>query len=117
MWDDQTIPTNGDELISFIRLIRSEYRPEKDGPILVHCSAGVGRTGTFIALDRLLQQFDKLSYNGYLDIYGTVLDMRRCRDKMVQTEVSLIFKKNFIEIFFEMLGSVFIYLSMFERRI
>jgi cadherin 5 type 2 (VE-cadherin) len=117
MWDDHKIPTNGDELICLIRLIRSEYRPEQDGPILVHCSAGVGRTGTFIALDRLLQQFDKLPYNDYLDIYGTVLDMRRCRDKMVQTEVSLIFKKDFIEIFFEMLGSVFIYLSMFERRI
>jgi len=90
MWDDHTIPTNSDKLIDFIRLIRSEYRPEQDGPILVHCSAGVGRSGTFIALDRLLQQFDKLPFYGYLDIYGTVLDMRRCRDKMVQNEVSFI---------------------------
>jgi cadherin 5 type 2 (VE-cadherin) len=88
MWDDHRVPTNSNELVRFIRLIRSEYRPEEDGPILVHCSAGVGRTGTFIALDRLLQQLDKLSYNGYLDVYGTVLDMRRCRNKMVQTKVS-----------------------------
>jgi protein tyrosine phosphatase len=100
MWDDHKVPTNGDELISFIRLIRSEYRPEHDGPILVHCSAGIDRSGTFIALDRLLQQFDKLPYNGSLDIYGTVLDMRRCRNKMVQTKVSLILKKDFIEMFF-----------------
>lgn len=88
MWNDHTVPTNGDILVDFIRLIRSEYRPECQGPILVHCSAGVGRSGTFIALDRLLQQFDKVSSYGHLDIYGTVLEMRRCRDKMVQNEVS-----------------------------
>jgi protein tyrosine phosphatase len=87
MWDDHTVPTNSDILINFIRLIRSEYRVEDHGPILVHCSAGVGRSGTFIALDRLLQQFDKLSFEGYLDIYGTIFDMRKCRDKMVQNEV------------------------------
>jgi cadherin 5 type 2 (VE-cadherin) len=109
MWDDHTIPTNSDKLIDFIRLIRSEYRPEQDGPILVHCSAGVGRSGTFIALDRLLQQFDKLPFYGYLDIYGTVLDMRRCRDKMVQNEVSLIAKQIEKNIFFSNL-SINIYL-------
>jgi cadherin 5 type 2 (VE-cadherin) len=95
MWDDHTIPTNSDKLINFIRLIRSEYHPEQHGPILVHCSAGVGRSGTFIALDRLLQQLDQLTFYGYLDIYGTVLDMRRCRDKMVQNEVSWIFQMKF----------------------
>ncbi|UJR29933.1 hypothetical protein I4U23_017480 [Adineta vaga] len=91
MWDDHTVPTNCELLIDFIRLIRSEYRPECHGPILVHCSAGVGRSGTFIALDRLLQQFDKVSFYGYLDIYGTVLDMRRCRDRMVQNEHQYLF--------------------------
>ncbi len=90
MWNEHTVPTNTDQLINFIRLIRSEYRSKEDGIILVHCSAGVGRSGTFIALDRLLQQFDKLASDGCLDIYGTVLDMRKCRDKMVQTEVSLV---------------------------
>ena len=88
MWADHTVPTDGGELVDLIRLIRSKYRPEDDGPLLVHCSAGVGRTGTYIALDRLLQQFDQSSSDGCLDIYGTVLELRRCRDKMVQTEVS-----------------------------
>ncbi|CAF1047640.1 unnamed protein product, partial [Didymodactylos carnosus] len=37
-------------------------------------------------LDRLLQQFDRLPFHGYLDVYSTVLDMRKCRDKMVQNE-------------------------------
>ncbi|CAF1241953.1 unnamed protein product [Adineta ricciae] len=91
MWNDHTVPTNSEDLLDFIRLVRSEYRPDCDGPILVHCSAGVGRSGTFIALDRLLQQFDKVSCYGYLDIYGTVLDMRRCRDRMVQNEHQYLF--------------------------
>ena len=88
MWADRTVPTDSGELVDLIRFIRSKYRPGKDGPILVHCSAGVGRTGTFIALDRLIQQFDQSTFDDCLDIYGTVLDMRRCRDKMVQNEVS-----------------------------
>lgn len=74
--------------MNFIRQIRSEYHPEQDGPILVHCSAGVGRSGTFITLDRLLQQFDQLSFDASLDIYGTVLELRKARGKMVQNEVS-----------------------------
>ncbi|CAF1161858.1 unnamed protein product [Rotaria sp. Silwood1] len=91
MWDDHTIPTNSDILINFIRLIRSECFPEHHGPLLVHCSAGVGRSGTFIALDRLLQQFDKSSLHDYLDIYGTIFNMRQCRDKMVQNEHQYLF--------------------------
>ncbi len=88
--NEHKLPTNTDEFISFIRLIRSEYRPKEDGPMLVHCSAGIGGSGAFIALDRLLQQFEKLPLDGYLDIYGTVLDMKRCRNKMVRTKVSLV---------------------------
>lgn len=49
-------------------------------------SAGVGRTGTFIALDRILQQLDS---KDSVDIYGAVHDLRLHRVHMVQTEVSL----------------------------
>lgn len=49
------------------------------------CSAGVGRTGTFIALDRLLQQLDS---RDAVDLYGAVFDLRVHRSHMVQTEVS-----------------------------
>lgn len=47
-------------------------------------SAGVGRTGTFIALDRVLQQLDS---KGTIDLYGCVFDLRLHRQHMVQTEV------------------------------
>lgn len=87
MWNDHNIPNNSDALISFIRLIRLEYHSEKYGPLLVHCSAGVGRSGTFIALDQLIQEFDRSSADDYLDVYGTISNMRKCRDKMVQNKV------------------------------
>ena len=52
--------------------------------VCVCCSAGVGRTGTFIALDRLLQH---IRDHEFVDILGLVSDMRSYRMSMVQTEV------------------------------
>ena len=59
------------------------WSPSK-GPILVHCSAGVGRTGTFIAMDIALEQAKK---EGVVDIAGIVNRLRQQRMKMVQTLV------------------------------
>lgn len=53
----------------------------------VCASAGVGRTGTFIVLDRVLQQLDS---KDTVDIYGSVFDLRLHRSHMVQTEVGLL---------------------------
>ena len=55
-----------------------------DQPLLVHCSAGVGRTGTFILLDRVMQQMKR---EGTLSIYNILKAMRGQRMKMVQTQV------------------------------
>lgn len=52
--------------------------------VCVRVSAGVGRTGTFVVLDRLLQQVDS---RDTLDIYSCVFDLRVHRSHMVQTEV------------------------------
>ena len=54
--------------------------------ILLFCSAGVGRSGTFMALDNLLQYIEH--YND-LDIFGIIHKMRECRPCMVQTEVCI----------------------------
>ena len=61
------------------------WSPSK-GPILVHCSAGVGRTGTFIAIDIALEQAKR---EGVVDIAGIVNRLRQQRMKMVQTLVSI----------------------------
>lgn len=47
-------------------------------------SAGVGRTGTFIAIDRLIYQIER---DGVVDVYGIIHDLRMHRPLMVQTEV------------------------------
>ncbi|CAF1302896.1 unnamed protein product, partial [Didymodactylos carnosus] len=57
-------------------------------PTVVHCSAGVGRTGTYIAVDTILHLLDKSDdtlANIELDIMGIVYEMRKDRTKMVQT--------------------------------
>lgn len=53
--------------------------------LLYHFSAGVGRSGTFIALDRILQHIQK---HDYVDIFGIVHEMRKERVWMVQNEVN-----------------------------
>ena len=63
----------------------NNWSPSK-GPILVHCSAGVGRTGTFIAVDLALEQARK---ERVVDIAGIVNRLRQQRMKMVQTLVRL----------------------------
>ena len=56
VWPDHGVPHNTMSLISFIRRVRKEHPTSLTTPLLVHCSAGVGRTGTFILLDLAMQQ-------------------------------------------------------------
>jgi len=71
--------------VKFIRHVRRiiDKEAQHTGPSIIHCSAGVGRTGTFIAMDRLLQHLKEYSY---VDIFGIVYQMRKHRVFMVQTE-------------------------------
>lgn len=52
--------------------------------VCVGCSAGVGRTGTFIVVDHLLQLIKK---EQWIDLFHLVLDLRQHRPKMIQAEV------------------------------
>ena len=82
-WPDHGVP---DYATSLLQLRKKALRSWNDGqnPILVHCSAGVGRTGTFIAIDMAIEQANK---EGLIDIPGIVNRLRQQRMKMVQTEV------------------------------
>ncbi|XP_029453044.1 receptor-type tyrosine-protein phosphatase beta isoform X2 [Rhinatrema bivittatum] len=89
VWPDHGVPETTQSLIQFVRTVRDYInRTPGTGPTIVHCSAGVGRTGTFIALDRILQQLDS---KDSVDIYGAVHDLRLHRVHMVQTECQYVY--------------------------
>ncbi|XP_074853884.1 receptor-type tyrosine-protein phosphatase eta [Carettochelys insculpta] len=88
-WPDHGVPETTDLLINFRHLVQENISQNPpDSPTLVHCSAGVGRTGTFIAIDRLIQQMEM---DNVSDVYGVVYDLRMHRPLMVQTEDQYVF--------------------------
>ncbi|XP_067605100.1 receptor-type tyrosine-protein phosphatase eta isoform X2 [Pseudorca crassidens] len=88
-WPDHGVPDTTDLLINFRYLVRDYMKQSPpESPILVHCSAGVGRTGTFIAIDRLIYQMED---ENTVDVYGIVYDLRMHRPLMVQTEDQYVF--------------------------
>ncbi|KAM6158303.1 receptor-type tyrosine-protein phosphatase eta [Rhynchocyon petersi] len=88
-WPDHGVPDTTDLLINFRYLVRDYMKQSPpESPILVHCSAGVGRTGTFIAIDRLIYQMEN---ENTVDVYGIVYDLRMHRPLMVQTEDQYVF--------------------------
>ncbi|XP_056105800.1 receptor-type tyrosine-protein phosphatase H-like isoform X2 [Rhinichthys klamathensis goyatoka] len=88
-WPDHGVPFGTEELIKFRGRVRQHIgNSYSAGPTVVHCSAGVGRTGTLIALDVLLQQLDREKTVG---IAAFVQQMRLCRPLMVQTESQYVF--------------------------
>jgi len=82
-WPDFGVPQSTDVMIHFCQTMRHHALAAEGGLILVHCSAGVGRTGTLISVDILLQH---ISENKKVDIFGTVFKLRKQRVNMVQTE-------------------------------
>ena len=84
-WPDHGVPRFATSLISFIRHVRHEYKKSQaTTPMLVHCSAGVGRTGTFILLDYMLE---RLTREDTINIHDFLIKMRSRRVLMVQTLV------------------------------
>ncbi|KAJ8031933.1 Tyrosine-protein phosphatase 10D [Holothuria leucospilota] len=86
-WPDHGVPERPDDLIKFVQAVR-ECKKMDGKPVVVHCSAGVGRTGTFISLDHLMSAMKE---KDEVDIYGMVRSMRMNRCMMVQTESQYIF--------------------------
>lgn len=72
-WPDFGVPNPPQTLVRFVRAFRERVLPDQR-PVVVHCSAGVGRSGTFITLDRILQQ---INVADYVDIFGIVWAMRK----------------------------------------
>ena len=84
-WPDHGVPQFATSLIGFINRVQKSHDKTKGVPLLVHCSAGVGRTGTFVMLDSMI---DRLRVEDSLNVYEFLRQMRSKRMFMVQTLVS-----------------------------
>ncbi|XP_069618420.1 phosphatidylinositol phosphatase PTPRQ [Ranitomeya imitator] len=86
-WPEHGVPENTTALIHFTKMVRAS-RPHENTPTVVHCSAGVGRSGVFVAMDHLIQH---INHHDFVDIYGLVAELRSERMCMVQNLAQYIF--------------------------
>ncbi|CAI8026225.1 Receptor-type tyrosine-protein phosphatase delta [Geodia barretti] len=87
-WPDFGVPRHATPVLHFLRRIRDIHHYNNSQPMLIHCSAGVGRTGSLIAIDVELQRAQK---EGVVDPFNYVIKMRDQRNLMIQTEAQYIF--------------------------
>uniref|UniRef100_A0A3B4AT62 Receptor-type tyrosine-protein phosphatase alpha n=1 Tax=Periophthalmus magnuspinnatus TaxID=409849 RepID=A0A3B4AT62_9GOBI len=86
-WPDFGVPFTPIGMLKFLKKVKN-CNPPYAGPIVVHCSAGVGRTGTFIVIDAML---DMMMSERKVDVFGFVTRIRAQRCQMVQTDMQYVF--------------------------
>ncbi|XP_073760632.1 tyrosine-protein phosphatase non-receptor type 20 isoform X9 [Callorhinus ursinus] len=84
-WPDHGTPASVDGFIKYVRYVRKSHLT---GPMLVHCSAGVGRTGVFLCVDVVFCAIEK---NFPFNIKNIVTQMREQRYGMIQTKEQYFF--------------------------
>ncbi|CAH0731592.1 unnamed protein product, partial [Brenthis ino] len=88
MWKDFAAPEHPHSILKFIKRVNEAWSSMVGRPVVVHCSAGVGRTGTLVALDCLLEQ---LRATGHAAVFNTVAELRRQRNFLVQSLKQYVF--------------------------
>ncbi|XP_037567336.1 tyrosine-protein phosphatase non-receptor type 11-like isoform X2 [Dermacentor silvarum] len=103
-WPDHGVPSDPGCVLNFLHDVnqRQESMPDA-GPIVVHCSAGIGRTGTFIVIDMIVDLIKKQGLSCEIDIQRTIQMVRMQRSGMVQTEAQYKFVYLAVEHYIETL--------------
>jgi protein-tyrosine phosphatase len=88
-WSDHSVPENVSNTLDFLEHVNKVYKDEQltnKCPVVVHCSAGIGRTGAIILIDAIIDKIKHYGLQCDIDVQKTVLHLRTQRSGMVQTE-------------------------------
>ena len=105
-WPDHGVPQDPGVVLGFLDDVNLKLREINEtvveaGPVVVHCSAGIGRTGTFIVIDCILSSIEANGWDHEIDIQHSVQMVRLQRSGMVQTEQQYKFVYRAIQHFVE----------------
>ena len=87
-WPENGAPTSGAGMIDLIDQVTRTQQQTGDKPIVIHCSAGIGRTGAFCALSTAIE---RTKTEGLVDVFHTIKHLPTQRPHMVQTVEQYIF--------------------------
>ncbi|XP_015755726.1 PREDICTED: receptor-type tyrosine-protein phosphatase delta-like isoform X2 [Acropora digitifera] len=88
VWPDKGVPRHATAVLALRRKVRMSHNSNNKNPLVVHCSAGVGRTGAFIVIDAMLESIEKKKV---VDVCNYIELLRNNRISMVQTEEQYVF--------------------------
>ncbi|XP_074611759.1 receptor-type tyrosine-protein phosphatase S-like isoform X4 [Acropora palmata] len=88
VWPDKGVPRHATAVLALRRKVRMSHNSNNKNPLVVHCSAGVGRTGAFIVIDAMLESIEKKKV---VDVCNYIQLLRNNRISMVQTEEQYVF--------------------------
>ena len=102
-WPDHGIPKIEEAYNSFIYMINFINEYSQNCPVVVHCSAGVGRTGTFLSIYNLLDEIEKKKNNQIIQfsIFNVVRKLKEMRMYLVQNDLQYYFVYLFIDIYLQ----------------
>lgn len=92
VWPDHGEPDSPTSILRLLAAIRKSGGLDKmDEPTIVHCSAGIGRSGTFCLIDSILSMVESQGSTEGIDILNTLIEMRDYRWGLIQKDVQLRF--------------------------
>ncbi|KAH7719864.1 protein-tyrosine phosphatase [Aphelenchoides avenae] len=87
-WPDRGVPQSGMCVLRLIKMVQAATKVQGNGPCVIHCSAGIGRSGSIIAVEAAIQRLWK---GQNINVKEIVQQLRNCRVGMVQTEAQYVF--------------------------